>query len=302
MALFDKIITPAFNSEKPTAIFMATNERYAPPTAVAIKSIIDHADPNKNYDIVIANGGNKRSQKWLKSMATNNISIRIIDISSLLKNRHFHIVLKRFSVETYARFFIPGIFEKYDHVLWLDSDIIVLKDIAELINIDMGNNWWAGSEDIGFLNKVYRNHFNKIMYPYKITDYLQAGIVVWNIPECRKSNLTSLLFDTLRDMGPPFLQDQDVINTVAKGKNRIFKIYKLWNVSDIMNIESPYIIHFSRKFKPWHARPRQEYDDYFWLYAKKTRFYRTIRFRQKIDFFTRNIKKILRLWKNDDYE
>src|SRR5512133_3159737 len=106
-------VNPVFDSEKPTAIFMAANEKYAPPTAVAIQSIIDHANPNKYYDIVIGNGGNKCSQRWLKSMATSNVSIRIIDISSLLDSRHFHIVLDRFSVETYARFFIPDIFEKY---------------------------------------------------------------------------------------------------------------------------------------------------------------------------------------------
>jgi lipopolysaccharide biosynthesis glycosyltransferase len=226
-------------------------------------------------------------------MATDNISIRIIDISSLLKNRHFHIVLKRFSVETYARFFIPDIFEKYDRILWLDSDTIVLKDIAELINIDMGDKWWAATKDLGPLNPGCRMHFCNIMYPYKVTDYFQAGIVVWNIPECRKSNMTTLLLDALRDMGPTSLQDQDVMNSVAKGQDRVLPLNQLWNVADVMDIVSPYIIHFNRKVKPWNARYREEYDDYFWLYAKKTRFYKIIKFRQIIDFFTRNIRKIL---------
>mgnify|MGYP002511525354 CR=1 FL=1 len=44
-----------------------------------------------------------------------------------------------YSIETYYRFFIPNMFPQYDKVLYLDCDIAVLGDIAELYNTDISD-------------------------------------------------------------------------------------------------------------------------------------------------------------------
>ena len=44
--------------------------------------------------------------------------------------------------------FIPSIFPEYDKVIYLDSDIVVNCDIAELYNKDMGDNIIGAVKDM----------------------------------------------------------------------------------------------------------------------------------------------------------
>ena len=48
---------------------------------------------------------------------------------------------------TYFRLFIPDLYPQYDKVLYLDSDIVVLGDIAELYNTNIKGNLVAAVPD-----------------------------------------------------------------------------------------------------------------------------------------------------------
>jgi lipopolysaccharide biosynthesis glycosyltransferase len=76
-------------------------------------------------------------------MKTKNISIKFIDIKPFLKNVDLSTFGLRlyFIMSAYYRLFLLKIFSSYDKLIYLDSDMLVLKDVKELFDIDVGDNY-----------------------------------------------------------------------------------------------------------------------------------------------------------------
>ena len=88
------------------------------------------------------------------------------------------------SVETYYRLIIPEIMPEYKKILYLDCDMVVDHDVAELFDLDLGNCVIAGAKDIDVAGQVRKGLNNWENYavqdlgleqPY---DYFQAGVLV----------------------------------------------------------------------------------------------------------------------------
>jgi hypothetical protein len=136
-------VEPVFGKDAITAM-MATNDKYAPYAGVMLQSIIENANPDKNYDIVIVSGAiTGKNKKMLESMARPNVSVRVIDVSRIADSigADTFFLHSHFTIETYYRFFIPKLFAKYDKVLYLDCDMVSLRDIADLYETNIGENW-----------------------------------------------------------------------------------------------------------------------------------------------------------------
>jgi lipopolysaccharide biosynthesis glycosyltransferase len=296
-----EVIEPVFGKGAITAV-MATNDKYAPYAGVMLQSIIENANPNKNYDIVIVSGEiTGKNKKMLESMARPNVSVRVIDVSRSVYGigadtffLHLH-----FTIETYYRFFIPKLFAKYDKVLYLDCDMVSLRDIADLYETNIGKNWWGVAREniiscLGFTDGTWEKH---TFLPYmKDTlkmdspfDYFQAGVMIWNVNACVKDDVMDRLLARLKQIGKPHYVDQDVMNSLANGKH-IYWLSKNWNVAwsvpffwwksegteayktAMHLLENPFILHYCSCIKPWNE-PNRPNAHYFWKFARKTPFY-----------------------------
>jgi len=300
----EKNITPVFGKDAVTAM-LAANNGNAPYCGVMLQSIIENANPDRNYDLVVLSRDiEENNKKLLESMSKPNISVRVIYIHEYVNKAlfDFFTIREHFSIETYFRFFIPGLFEKYNKVLYLDCDMAALRDIAGLYDTDIGDNWWGVTHEInlsvqGFTKEAweYKNFMPYLKNNLKVDSpffYFQAGVMIWNINQCNKDGVTEKLTDRLAEIGKPFYADQDVMNSVANGKN-IYWISNYWNVpwhyqfiwpqykgrfaydTVIHQLEKPFIIHFSGGIKPW-REPSRPNARYFWQYARNTPFYETL--------------------------
>ena len=281
---------------------MAANDKYAPYAGVMLQSIIENVNPNKNYDIVIVGSTiTDKNKKMLESMACPNVSVRIIDISGIVDSIGADIFYTRayFTIEMYYRFFIPKLFVKYDKVLYLDCDMVSLRDIADLYETNIGENWWGVTREniiscLGFTDGTFEKH---TFLPYiKNTlkmdspfDYFQSGVMVWNVKECIKDDVMDKLLARLKEIGKPYLPDQDVMNSLANGKH-IHWLWQNWNVAwhapfswrkgegtaayktAMHLLENPFILHYCSDIKPWNE-PSWPNAHYFWKFARKTPFY-----------------------------
>ena len=321
-------IEPAFEKGAVTAM-MAANNKYVPYASVMLQSIIENANPNKNYDIILAGSDIADKNKiMLESMARPNISVRVIDISKVVSsvdtsifNTHLH-----FTIETYYRFFIPKLFSKYEKILYLDCDMVSLRDISDLYETDIGENWWGVAREnmvsvLGFTDGTFEKH--KFLPYLKNTlkldspfSYFQAGVMIWNVKACIKDEVMDGLLVRLKDIGKPHYVDQDVMNSLANGKH-IHWLSQKWNIAwcipfywlkgsgteafkTAMNLlEKPFILHYCSDIKPWTAL-HLPYSHYFWQYARKTPFYEII-FRdamQSTGHDDKNLKKLkFKVWK-----
>jgi lipopolysaccharide biosynthesis glycosyltransferase len=297
------ILHPAFSKNSIPVVFAASNN-YVPIFAACLQSIVDRVSPKYNYDFVLLQRDvTDENKKTLLKMLEkhSNISLRFFNVARLLANYDLK-ANAHISVETFFRFLIQDILPDYDKVIYLDCDLIVNADIAELYNIDIEGYMLAATRDPDFLGQI--NGANKstqkyckeklcMINPY---NYFQAGVLLLNSKEMRRAYS---LDEWLTFASHPYLyNDQDVLNIYCE--NHVKYLDMAWNcitdcdhtrVSTVISFapdaiqkeykkarNNPKIIHYAGFMKPWH-RPTEDYAHYFWKELKKTPYYEEMLFR-----------------------
>ncbi|MBR3640193.1 MAG: glycosyltransferase family 8 protein, partial [Clostridia bacterium] len=121
-------------------VFFACNDRYVPYLDTAIISLVSHVSDDNEYRIkVMKTDISEENQRALKKHAKTNVSIEFFDVQDMLEPVKGKLPeMFYFGVAAYFRFFIETSFPQYDKAVYLDSDVILLEDIAELYRTDIG--------------------------------------------------------------------------------------------------------------------------------------------------------------------
>ena len=261
-------------------VVFAVDDRYIPFLAVAIESLVNHSSKENNYLIKIlhtdVSNVNKRKIEKYKA---DNISIEFVDLNYYIEKVKDKLYTRDYYTNTtYFRLFLPELYPQYNKVLYLDSDIVILDDIAKLYNINMGDNLVAAApDDIIQSNKVFQDYVEKVVGVSDYKHYFNAGILLMNLDQLRKFKFQEKFLYLLSTIKFSVAQDQDYLNRLCKGKVKLLSI--AWNRMPIPNdkikIEDIKILHFNFACKPWHFEDVL-YKEFFWEYAKKTEFYEEI--------------------------
>lgn len=295
-------IKPAFGEDS-INIVMASDDRFVPYMSVALQSLLENGNPEKKYDVIILHTkipADLQKRVAVLGKGKDNVSIRFCNINNYVKSipfrSHQHI-----SVETFYRYFIMDLLPDYKKVLYLDSDIVVQGDVAELYETEMGNNLIAAAKDMDVIG-TYKNKIEMQQYlleKLKLSEplnYFQAGVLLMNLEELRKTVTTQQLIERTLEAKWNFV-DQDVLNQFCKG--RVTFLHQRWNVlmdwkysmhTRMENMsctprtlwkeycearENPSIIHYAGAWKPWNT-PNCDFAEEFWQAARKSPFYEWI--------------------------
>lgn len=294
-----KNIEPAFIQNNIPIVF-AVDNNYAPYLSVCLESLINSTTITSNYDIWILDGGlSEKTKDKLQALIYNkrNFSIRFFDIKSLKtiqKQKLF--ISNHASVANYYRLFIPDIFSKYSKILYLDCDLLINRDVAELYNIDLGTNILGAVVDACtyFDYSFWRKYCDEKVKLVDVHKYFNSGVLICNINEMKKFHLTKKCLNKLKEFNP-VCWDQCLLNSVCQ--NRIKYIEMNWNaqwhwslkefekdskfiypsfLKDYQKaIKNPYILHFTSQKKPWnrwHAKLAEKW----WQIARESIFYEDI--------------------------
>lgn len=280
----------------PINVAFVTNERFFKYTYVAVFSLVMHINPQRHYMIyVVSEDITDLEKSGLYSISADhpNLTFCFIDPEPYIEGYDFY-VLGHFSKETYYRLALQEMLPDLDKILYLDSDIIVKADVADLYDTDIAGKMVGACMDpdtAGLYNgykpdkKKYMDTVLALRNPYS---YFQAGVLLMNLSEFRKSfSLKEILdYATARRFQ---LLDQDVLNHFCEG--RVEYCDMSWNLlvdfdgirrSDIVSKaparlveeydkarEKPFIIHYAGPQKPWNE-PAMDYGDEFWDVARQT--------------------------------
>ena len=301
-------IEPAFENHS-TAIAIVSSDEYAPFAAVVVASIVENSIEEHFYDIVIlTNDMSQRNRFRIINLGEerDNISIRVLDISKMIEGFSFY-TWAHFTSNTYYRLLTPDVFEKYEKVIYLDSDTVVNHDVAELFEVDLKNYYLAAAYDthvVAYCTQkppLEQREYNiKELGMKNPEEYFQAGVSVFNVKAINK------------DFGPGYLikqgsshklrwLDQDLLNKLFYGK--IKRLPGCWNVmvaNQLNNLDeyylpqdlrqeyydsrrAPYIIHYVGRAMPCYTQ-QPDLFEYFWKYARLTPFYEILIQRMAIDY------------------
>ena len=266
------------NNEVP--IFFAIDDEYIPFLSVAIKSLKDNSSKENYYNIrVLYTNVTEENQKTICNYMCDNVNIEFVNLTDYIKTIKDKLYTRDyFSATTYFRLFIPELYPEYDKALYLDSDIVILSDIADLYNIDLKDNLvGAAPDDVIQTIEVFRNYSELVVGVADYKNYFNAGILLMNLEALRKFGFQEKFIYLLGTVKFSVAQDQDYLNRLCKG--RVTLLDKNWNRmpvgGDIKEREKLHLIHYNLAFKPWHFE-NILYEEYFWKYAKQTEFYSKI--------------------------
>ena len=204
------------------------------------------------------------------------------------------------TTETFYRFLILDILKVYPKVVYLDCDMIICHDVAELYDTDMGNSLIAGALDPDFAgqcnmkNSEMRQYCKNTLGLENPFVYFQAGVLVFNVTEMSKVVTVDKLLE-MSDTGIYRFSDQDILNVVCKDRvtyldmkwnmifdcdhfrwQKVIKYAPYYILDDYENArKDPYIIHYAGFLKPW-MKPDEDFGYVFWDMARKTPYYEQI--------------------------
>ena len=260
---------------KEIPIFFSTDDNYIPYLDVAISSLIANASSGYQYRIIVLNTGLctdnirrvKQNEKEGFTIDFVNISKDVEAIRSRLRDVY------HFSVVTYYRLFIASLFLQYDKVIYLDCDIVVLGDISELYNIEIGENiLGAAPEEFVRHTDEFRLYASNAL-GVDPDGYVNAGVLLMNLKAFRKNKIEDKFIRLISEYDFDLLDpDQAYLNYLCYGK--IYALPNGWNKEpNLIECEGKKnIVHYALYKKPW------QYDDvidgeYFWHYARRSLFY-----------------------------
>ena len=258
-----------FKNTNNIPVVFASDSKYASYLEVTLKSAVDKFSKDYNYDIIILeNNIGEKNKKRLLKLSKENISIRFFDITKAIQDEDKFYISNHISTATYYRLFIPEILKEYKKIIYLDIDLLILEDLSKLYNVDMGDNLIAAALDlplhIKYLNdedfeyKKFRDYLKQELNIKDGNSYFQAGVLVMNLEQMRKDNITQKSIEILNSGKKFILHDQCILNKLCHGKvhyiSNSWDSYKL-NIEKLLynnqrksymtSIKSPKIVHFT---------------------------------------------------------
>ena len=269
-----------FRKTKVVPVFYTITDDYAKYAAASIHSIMKHANPNRYYRVIIMYDRLSLANRWrLRNMVTKNVAI---EFHKMKYNLYMQVIMRYCAMRSgsgdffakpvyYYRAFIARMFLQYDKGIYVDSDTILMGDIGELYDIDLGDNAIAGRVDpkVAMVPEFVRYVEKALDVPY--TDYINSGVLLMDLKKLRKLHYVSQMTDLIKEDADLVAPDQDYLNVILKG--HIMKLDKVWNLQP--EGEDPAgakLLHFNLSKKPWY------HDDVncgeeFWKAARGTGFY-----------------------------
>ncbi len=261
------------NGNQIIPIFYACDNHFVKYTVVSLQSMMSNASKDRQYRVHILHVDiEKELQEKVKAMAEENFEICFVNvmehldrISEMLPIRDYY------SKTTYYRMFIAEMFPEYEKAIYIDSDTVVLGDVAELYDYSLGENYVGAAHEQAMVQvDVYGQYVEKALGIDR-NQYFNAGMLLINCKEFRENKILEKFIELLGVYTFVVTQDEDYLNVLCR--NKVLWLPQQWNMEvfgEIPYEESTFrVLHYIMVSKPWHYEDCR-YGEYFWKYAKET--------------------------------
>ena len=246
------------------------DDNYAIPTGVAISSLFEHRNPEREYNVfIIASKVSERRLQLLHSLNADNFKIIVFDSSNIASYESFKKMDYAMHVSSAAlyKFNLPDVLCNLNKVLYLDGDILIRDSLEELYDMDIDGYYVAACKDVGA--ETWPAHYNKRL-GINHSGYFNSGVMLLNLELLRKDDMPKKLLD-YKINGKNDYMDQDAFNVVFSEKvkyisllynmgfscwrhmknEELCKYYEIESSSVEELYKKAKILHLSAPEKPW---------------------------------------------------
>jgi lipopolysaccharide biosynthesis glycosyltransferase len=221
------------NKRKPIIVCLQADKKFIMQLAVSIWSLVhNYADSRKMFIYIISNDISEDDMNKINKVHEKNLRVQIVWKKPIKSGLDKAKIARHWPITALFRLQIPLLLEhNVDKAIYLDSDIVVLGNVAELWDIGITESYLAACGEKGF----------------------NSGVMLINIKRWREKGIGQKCIQYLEKYNSKYeYSDQDALNQVLK--DRWKKLDWKWNKSPNGYTPSTRIIHFMTKRKPWTIR------------------------------------------------
>ena len=265
------------------SVAFCPNNLYTPLTYVSMISILKTrlTTTYVSFYLIIPKDYKSKNIDFIYSLYDqfDYFNITIIKMDDRYKKAY---VSRRMSKQTYYRFSLGELLPNLDKIIYLDSDVIVYKDLSNLYNLNFNGKFVLG--------QVTGGNNSKKTGVYRINN----GILLFNLYNMRKFNIENQALKIIKKGKHFYYHDQTLMNDYFKNYIGIFQMeYHIRNWITIKNIlqfnkgtgkiydddvfyfstKYPSIRHFLGSSKP--IRTERGHIEDWWFFARHSKYFVT---------------------------
>ena len=190
------------------------DKRIIPGAAIAIKSLIDCAKAETEYDIYVFHPdvSDKTAADFQKMLGDSRHKITFLNVD---KARFKNAPKSRGSWReiVYYRILIPELLPRYDKVIYSDVDVLFKADMSEVYSTDISGCDWGGvAAERNTPDAVGHKYFPENSHEF----IFWSGFMVLNTKYMRENSFVDRCFEVIRNVGDRLkFFDLDMINIAS---------------------------------------------------------------------------------------
>lgn len=206
----------------PIDICCIADANYVVPTMVFLESVKRTKRRATVPSItVLAPRGARGEMAILESLSDSDFMVEVREVdSSQFENLHKYKEKDDFvmaSPSAMFKFIIPSLYPELDRILYIDTDLIIRKDLFELFMMDIEDKYLCAVPDL-WTPVTDREDIRRF------ASYFNSGVMLMNLSRMRDEGLPVKLIETKRSTTNFNLMDQDVFNEVCANSVKVLDI------------------------------------------------------------------------------
>ncbi len=258
-------------------VFFASDDKYIPYLEVSLASLFENCDKDTEYDVhILTSGISRGGVREVKRTVGKNIKIIVDDVTEYIEPVKAALGVRLrdyYSESIYYRLFIASMYPELHRAVYLDSDIVLLDDVARLHDVNLeGNVLGVVTDESVITTPVFCDYVKAYIGMKDEREYFNSGVLVMDLDKFREMRLLDKFLYLLREFNfPTVAPDQDYLNFLTYGNVRFLS--EGWNKHAIVGRDIDraelHLVHFNMFNKPWHYEG-VPYEELFWHFAEKT--------------------------------
>ena len=264
------------------SIAMCLNDNYVPLTYVSMISILSSKEEFTfiSFYLIVSKNFKKQNIDLIESLYEqfDYFNITFVNMDDRYKNAFID---RRMTIQTYFRFSLGEFFPFLNRILYLDSDVIVYKDLNKFYNLNFNGKMVLG-QVTGCNNSTKTGIY-----------HINNGILLFNLLLMRKMKIEEKVLNIIKKRKRLRHHDQTLMNNYFKKHIGIFpleyhirnwgniKQMKAWNkiAGSIFNFDYfyfsqkyPTIRHFLGPVKP--IKYERNHIEDWWFFARRSKYFK----------------------------
>ena len=211
-------------------VFYACDDNFVKYTIVSLRSMMENATKGNQYKIYVLNTDiSERMKKVMYDMAGGDFEVQFVDVSEQIESIKDRLPIRDYySKTTYFRLFIAEMFPQYEKAVYIDSDTVVLGDIAEFYNHELGDKWLGGAHEQAMVQIDEYGTYVEECVGVERDNYFNAGVILINCEQFRRQRVLEQFLQHLREYDFVVTQDEDYLNLICH--NHVLWLDTKWNM------------------------------------------------------------------------